>query len=313
MRSHAFSKFAASVAIQICFWASAWPAKAQPQEHLFGVTVCCPNKFVRVNLVSGEMEILNPLVGDASVFFSGGASAIDPENDKFFVQVIQGTPPTMFIRTIDTRTGAYSDSASVSDSLSGMEFDSISRKLVAVTGCCPNMLVQVHPSSGVTEYVGEVGDMSVFFSLGGSALDPFRGKYFLSIVKAPTMSAHIRVFDLPTGSFVDSPALSEQPGILQFDTKKNRLIAVTRCCPNKLIVVDPVTGDITVAGEVASASEALAPFPVINPIQRKLYLQMTRLDVPGHFLRMVNLESGRFVNRQPLAESLIFMEFGAQK
>lgn len=91
-------------------------AQTVPPDDLFGVTEYCPNQFAMIDPSNGS---LNPLsqVGDSSFFFNVGASAVDSSTHRMFVIRSSGMPPTPHVASIDTQTGALTESPPLSRNL----------------------------------------------------------------------------------------------------------------------------------------------------------------------------------------------------
>ena len=89
---------------------------------LVGVTQCCPNQFVVVDPSTGALNPLS-IVGDITVGFPAGASALDSDTHRFFLIRIQSGLPHLI--AINTLTGAVDESPPLSPSLFALGFDSV--------------------------------------------------------------------------------------------------------------------------------------------------------------------------------------------
>ena len=88
---------------------------------LFGITVCCPNNFVAIDPTTGQLTALSS-VGDATVGFAG-AAAVDSKAHQFFVVRFDSTGIPHLL-SIDTRTGTFAQSPSLSNGVFLLGFDS---------------------------------------------------------------------------------------------------------------------------------------------------------------------------------------------
>jgi hypothetical protein len=68
---------------------------------LFGVTACCPNQFVSIDVSTGALTVVSN-VGDASTRFAAGAAAVDAGSKRCFLA--ERFPPGLM--TVDTESGS---------------------------------------------------------------------------------------------------------------------------------------------------------------------------------------------------------------
>ena len=241
---------------------------------LVGVTQCCPNQFVVVDPSTGALNPLS-IVGDITVGFPAGASALDSDTHRFFLIRIQSGLPHLI--AINTLTGAVDESPPLSPSLFALGFDSVAGTLVGVTQCCPNQFVVVDPSTGALNPLSIVGDITVGFPAGASALDSDTHRFFL--IRIQSGLPHLIAINTLTGAVDESPPLSPSLFALGFDSVAGTLVGVTQCCPNQFVVVDPSTG-------------ALNPLSIVGDITVGFPAGASALDSDTHRFFLIRIQSG---------------------
>jgi hypothetical protein len=180
--------------------------------QLFGVTSCCPNEFVHVDMNSGTLTSLAS-IGDMGFAFVAGASAIDAATNRFFM--IRHTAGVPHLIAIDTNTGALTETPALSTGIMKLGFDEDDNVLAAVTSCCPNQFGHLDTTTGAFTAIADVGDMGFGFSAGASAVDSGGNRLFLARSQAGV--PHVISVDTLTGAITESPALAENLLSLGFD------------------------------------------------------------------------------------------------
>jgi len=174
---------------------------------LYGITSCCPNEFVRIDLSTGTLTPLI-VVGDPSFGF-GSAEAADHVTHRFFIQRMHwlGPPNTNHIITIDTRTGAVTESPPIDRTFMNLGFDP-AVGLFGITSCCPNEVVRIDLSTGALTPIGVAGDPSVGFG-DADAVDLTTHRFFLQRTRwsGPPYTNHIITVDTRTGAVIESPPI----------------------------------------------------------------------------------------------------------
>ena len=189
---------------------------------LVGVTVCCPTQLVKVNPSTGQLTTIGT-VGTASGFLESLLSALDPATHTLFLELVTfnfPSPPQFQIVSINTQTASESISPALGTSFAFLGFDTSSSTLVGVTGCCPNQLVTVNPSTGQLATIGTVSTASGFLNSGLSALDPATHTLFLELATfafpSPPLFQIVSV-NTQTASDTISPALASPLAFLAFE------------------------------------------------------------------------------------------------
>jgi TolB protein len=199
-------------------------------RQLFGITGCCPNRFVHIDPATGVLTPLSevgptPVPGGTSYGFIVGP-AIDPSTQRFFVHRSKNTSGALsdHILTIDTVTGAFVESPALGESVASLGFDPVTGVLFGITGCCPNRFVHIDPTTGVLTPLSDVGPAPVpggtsYGFSAGPALDASTHRFFMHREKnvSGALSDHILTIDTATGAFLESPPLTEAVGNLGFD------------------------------------------------------------------------------------------------
>ncbi len=144
-------------------------------------------------------------------------------------------------------------------------------EILGLTTCCPTELRTVSLGSGVTDSIGELGDVGTVFLSPGVTVDPvFR---VLHALRAET-GGTIRVIsvDLATGDLVEGSPLSEPLLQLAYDFESGQLLGLTNCCPSEVAFVDAATGVVTPIATVAAAGQSLvATPPALMPADHTIY------------------------------------------
>ena len=115
---------------------------------LFGQTnMCCPFQLVRIDPVSGAQTHVADIPGKQPLRMTGA-----PDRHAIYLPTEDFDPitfqPIVTVVTIDTRSGAVSQSRPVAKGLFGLVYDRASGNLFGKTFCCPASLVAVNPSTG---------------------------------------------------------------------------------------------------------------------------------------------------------------------
>ena len=180
--------------------------------QLVGVTSCCLNEFVDVDAATGGL-VSFANVGDATFGFAAGAAAVDPATNRFFMIRSQAGIPHLI--SIDTLTGALTQTPALSSGIMKLGFDQDDNVLVGVTSCCPNQFVHIDTATGALTVVSNVGDSGFGFSAGASAIDSASNRLFLA--RSQSGTPHVIAVDTLTGAVTESPALSKNLLSLGFD------------------------------------------------------------------------------------------------
>jgi hypothetical protein len=94
----------------------------EDDDLLVGVTVCCPNGFVHIDQVSGAFTPVSD-VGGAGFSFAAGAFALDPATDRYFVHRADNTAMIEHVISVDTKTGAATQSGAMAKAVFSLGFD----------------------------------------------------------------------------------------------------------------------------------------------------------------------------------------------
>jgi hypothetical protein len=168
---------------------------------LFGVTECCPTRFVRVEPSSGLMVPLSNLADDSLGF--SGVAAQDSKRHQFFLVVHRAGVP--YLAAVDTQTGLISEGSKLEKDLIFLGFDAAAGGLFGITECCPSQFVLIDPLFGVLASLNVVGDASVDLSGGVAAIDAEEHQLFL-VVRREGVS-YLLTIDVRTGDVIRGPEL----------------------------------------------------------------------------------------------------------
>lgn len=94
---------------------------AAAAQGLVGITICCPNQFVRVDAATG---VLTPLsnVGDETFGFTS-SPAVDAATHSFYIVRSSTTGSQHRVVTINTQTGALVESPPLAQGIFALGFD----------------------------------------------------------------------------------------------------------------------------------------------------------------------------------------------
>lgn len=266
----------------------------EPVGTLYGITSCCPNQFVRINLTTGGFTVLGN-VGDAAMGFSDGVT-VDAAGHRYMANV--ETPPTGWhIRMIDLASGAFTDTPGTSQ-LTSMAFDAGNRTLYGVKVCCPNQFVHINLNNGVTWIVSDA--VATNYSRA-AALDPATHRYFGHIRQGGPDTWHIRTFNTETGAFTDSPATA-QLLTMGFDWLDGTLVGVTACCPNNFVRIDVATGVATVLNNVSAPGFTGAS--AIDPVTHRFFVCVD-VGAGDHRIRQIDTRTGAYVDSPTIPKSVL--------
>jgi len=168
---------------------------------LFGVTACCSNQLVSINLTTGALTAVGTLAGASDVFAT--AAAIDAANNHLFLA--KRSPPR--IVTVNTGTGAASESPMLTEEILSLGFNPAGATLVAVTASAH--VVAVNPSTGAFT---ALSTLSAGPLAAGSDVDASDSLFFLAH-RAPPRIVSVNT---GTGAMAESPALSQEMLFLGF-------------------------------------------------------------------------------------------------
>ena len=181
-------------------------------SKLVGVTSCCPNEFMEVDVATGALTTLSS-IGDMGFSFVAGASAMDPATNRFFM--IRHTAGVPHVIALDTNSGAVTESPAIGTGIMKIGYDQDDNVLVGVTSCCPNRFGHLDPATGAFTPMTDIGDMGFGFSAGASATDS--GGNRLLLARSQAGVPHVIAVDTLTGAVTESPALSSNLLSLGFD------------------------------------------------------------------------------------------------
>ncbi len=268
-------------------------AGTAPETHvLLGVTGCCPNQFGSINVDNGALTVLGN-VGDANARFAGGAAAVDPATNRFFVA--KRASPTLL--TIDTTDGTTTERALAKELLL-LGFETSSNTLFGVTGCCPNEFVSIDVGTGALTSLGNVGDANARFAGGAAAVDPATNRFFVAKRALPTLM----IIDTTNGTTTER-ALAKELLLLGFETSSNTLFGVTGCCPNEFVSIDVGTGALASLGNVGDANARFAgAASALNPDANRFYV--IKRSSPA--LVIIDTTSGT-ATEKTLGQEIIFL------
>jgi hypothetical protein len=139
---------------------------------LFGVTAgnCCPNtlpiSIVRVDPSTGAETSFASVTGDAI-----GLMSVDPASHSIYAtsDSFATIPNTIVILTVNTLTGAVTQSPVLNPGIPSLVFDSSAGALYGTTFCCPAHFAKVDPSTGSETLLGSY-DFGMFLH-GAGAID----------------------------------------------------------------------------------------------------------------------------------------------
>lgn len=276
-------------------------ARAQTTSKVVGITVCCPNQFVSIDVSTAALAALS-VVGDNTVFFNSGASAVDATGHRMFIIRSSGSPPAPHIVTIDTLTGLLSESPALNVNPIFLGYDS---GLVAITACCPNQFGELDPVAGLFVPLTQVGDGTTFFNTGASAVDPVTHKMFVVRGTGMPPTPRIAAIDTGTGVLTESSPLSVNPILLGYDSS---LIAVTSCCPNQFGTLNPSTGAFSALSQAGDATTFFsAGAATTDTSTHKFYLVRGRGMPPSPYLVAINTGTGALTESPTLASDMLFL------
>jgi hypothetical protein len=109
--------------------------------------VCCPFTVLRIDPATGTLTHVADLPGVQQSLMAVAPSkhAIYMQTESFVLGQVQ---PVFTMLTLDTSTGAISQSPPLSTGLFALAYDTSSGTLFAKTFCCPAQLLSVDPNTG---------------------------------------------------------------------------------------------------------------------------------------------------------------------
>ncbi len=122
---------------------------------LFGQTnMCCPFQLVRIDPANGAQTHVADIPGIQPL---GMAAA--PDRHALYFPTEDFDPntfqPIVTIVTVNTSTGALTQSPPIAKGIVGLVYDTISQTLLGKTFCCPASLVSVNPSTGAETTIAD--------------------------------------------------------------------------------------------------------------------------------------------------------------
>ena len=294
----------------------------QPQsafaDSLYGITECCPHEYVIIDPNTWKLTPVSTLENISNPF-QLVTIVRDPNGHRFFMQNsdyrLQGPD---YLVTMDTETGATSESLPLSRGLEHLGFDP-TVALFGITRCCPHEFVTIDLSTGILtplSVVGIVGDYPFQFYGTGDAVDPTRHRFFVSRSSGLGLGQHhIIAIDTRTGTVVESPPMScgfrhliFDPGFGLFGITDNNY-----GCTSEFVSIDPSTWVLTPLAVVGDASTFLYHYRavVLDRDGRELFVQGTYWQREPYVIKMLamDIQTGAISESPPLERSLIHLSF----
>jgi len=162
------------------------------------------------------------------------------------------------------KTTVHADSASASASA-----DLTATKLFGVTECCPNNFAILAPSAGNTLPPLPVGDITIGFN-SASATDPVNHRFYVFPVQNGNIFS-MDVIDTITAKLLSTQPLSVNLFAAQWDQQSGNIFAITGCCPNQLVSINPMTGNSTPVSSVGDATNGFNGTSAIDQVNHRFY------------------------------------------
>jgi ATP-dependent protease HslVU (ClpYQ) peptidase subunit len=162
------------------------------------------------------------------------------------------------------KTTVHADSATASASA-----DLTATKLFGVTDCCPNNFVILAPSAGNTLPPLPVGDITIGFN-SASATDPVNHRFYVFPVQNGNTFSMV-VIDTTTAKLSSTRPLSVSLFAAQWDQQSGNIFAITSCCPNQLVSINPTNGDSTPVSSVGDATSGFNGTSAMDQVNHRFY------------------------------------------
>jgi hypothetical protein len=253
-------------------------------QTLLGQTnMCCPFQLVRIDPATGAQTHVADLPGVQPLRMT-----IAPAKHVIYVPIdyLNLFPRVDTIATIDTTTGAVSESPAMAAGVFALEYDTISGVLYGKTFCCPANIVTVNPVTGAQTTVAAVSNMGSGITIDSGThtiymtddeLGAFSFNQFIVSVNLQNGAALTSTGPLPSGTYV---------GALAFEG-----VAITPAS---------IKADVQAAlssGAISNAGVAAALLSQLNEAQaaRARGQCSTSVNLYQAFINTVNAASGKTV------------------
>jgi hypothetical protein len=271
-------------------------ANASSAGTLFAVT-SGGHQVAALDPVTGSRTVIADFTVPYPLEFRLSQLVSDAGGHRLFSQRIgfsfnPPAPPTYQLVTIDTQTHAATVSSTLEDPLN-LGWDPTSATLFGTTVSLPSELFKLDPTTGAeTPFAGLPGVV-----VSGLAMVPPQHSIDMAIPDV-TMTPPIPLLvsvDTITGAVTTGPALSSSPRSLAYDVSSGLLFANTTCCPQRIVRVDPNTGNeiALVTFDPGVSDDSLA----VDPTSHTLFSIETAY--PNQFVMSIS-ESGNVTLSSPI-------------
>ena len=184
-------------------------------QSLFGQTnTCCPFQLVRIDPATGAQTHVADIPGvqPLKMAVAPAQHALYFATESFVLGQFQ---PVVTLVTVDTITGALSQSPPLATGLFGLAYDTSSGKLFGKTFCCPAKVVMVDPVTGaettVASNLGLGGGIAIDSSshtifMTDDQFGAFGFNQFIDSVNDQTGAVSVSTGTLPVNTFVNELA-----------------------------------------------------------------------------------------------------------
>lgn len=246
-------------------WFGAAESTAQDRS-LLGLTSCCPNEVVRFDPASGDTETIVQVGTEGDRFVATVGSGIVGDGRIFLVR-------NDSLLSADLKSGVVNQGPPIGRIHELIAFDDGRKRILAFTGCCPNEIVELDPSTGDQDVIVEVGtaerkledvfehrdeygnvihrdsvwiyEGDMFGSVAGPAIASSDARHLFLLRNDRLLSV-----DTEEASVSEGPRMEDMQ-LLAYSEADRSLFLFTNCCPNRILEYSLDSGrihDVAVAG-----------------------------------------------------------------
>lgn len=242
------------------------PASTAQDRSLLGLTSCCPNEVVRFDPASGDTESIVQVGNEGDRFVATVGSGIVGGGRIFLVR-------NDSLLYADLESGIVKQGPPIGRIHELIAFDDGRKRILAFTGCCPNEIVELDPSTGEQDVIVEVGtaerkladvfehrdeygnvihrdsmwiyEGDMFGSVAGPAIASSDARHLFFLRNDRLLSV-----DTEEASVSEGPRMEDMQ-LLAYSEADRLLYLFTNCCPNRILEYSLDSGridDVAVAG-----------------------------------------------------------------